>query len=63
MKPRSAFLLTLLLVAAVAAIAGALWIQRGFRASATPTALEASVARKIRNFATPRSLPLASQLN
>jgi predicted CXXCH cytochrome family protein len=55
MKPRTAFLLALLLVATIAAIAGTLWIHRGFRANSTPTALEASVARQIRNFAIPRS--------
>ncbi len=40
----------------VLAVLGAFWIRwRGFRASATPGALESSVARSIRDFAIPRA--------
>jgi predicted CXXCH cytochrome family protein len=55
MKARTGFFLALLLVAAVFCVGGAFWIHRGFRARSTPTASEAYLARKIRNFAIPTS--------
>ena len=55
MKARTGFFLALLLVAALVCVGGAFWIHRGFRARSTPTASEAYLARKIRNFAIPTS--------
>jgi len=53
MKILKAVLLVLLVIAVVAAIGGVLLLRRGFRATATPSAWEAAVARSMRNLAIP----------
>ncbi len=53
MKAWKAFLLAIIAVAVVAAICGAVWIHRGFRATSEPSALEKVVARTARNWAIP----------
>ena len=54
MKIWKALLTTLVIIVVVGAIFGGLLIWRGFRASATPPAWEAALARTIRNLAIPR---------
>jgi len=53
MGARTGFTLALLLVVSVIGLAATLLIHRGFRARSAPTASEAYIARKIRNFAIP----------
>jgi len=53
MGARTGFTLALLLVLALIGLAATLWIHRGFRARSAPTASEAYIARKVRNFAIP----------
>jgi predicted CXXCH cytochrome family protein len=53
MKVWKGFLLSFLVVVLLATFFGILLIHRGFRATATPPALEVSLARRIRNFAIP----------
>ena len=55
MNNRYAFLRALLVLGALALIGAAFLVHRGFRANSTPTAAEAFLARKIRNFAIPYS--------
>jgi hypothetical protein len=55
MSARAGFALALLLVFAILCLGATLWIRRGFRARSTPTASEAYLAHKIRNFAIPAS--------
>ena len=53
MKSRKTMVLTLLLLIIVGILAAG-WIKwRGFRASGTPSAFEAGVARSVRDFAIP----------
>src|SRR5580693_750010 len=53
MKVWKGFVLSFLVVVLLATFFGILLIRRGFRATATPPALEVSLARRIRNFAIP----------
>ena len=55
MTAPKAFFLALLLVGLVGLAGALLWMVRGFRATSTPTAAEAFLARKVRNFAIPHS--------
>jgi predicted CXXCH cytochrome family protein len=54
-KILKALLPALLIIVVVGAICGAVFIHRGFRATATPLPLEASLARWVRNLAIPSS--------
>jgi mono/diheme cytochrome c family protein len=54
MKAWKIILLTLLAVAIGAGLCVALLVQRGFRATDTPTAFETTMARTVRNLAIPR---------
>jgi predicted CXXCH cytochrome family protein len=54
MKIWKALLAALVIVVVIGAIFGGLLIWRGFRASATPPAWEAALARSVRNLAIPR---------
>ena len=54
MKTWKIFLLAILVVAIAGVIAGIALIERGFRATAEPSAFEAAVARTVRNLAIPR---------
>ena len=53
MKAWMAFLLTLLLIVVVGVICAALWIRRGFAATAEPSRFETVIARSMRNLAIP----------
>jgi predicted CXXCH cytochrome family protein len=53
MKSLKILLAALLFLILVAAIGGLFLVQRGFRATATPSPLEAGLARKVRNLAIP----------
>jgi predicted CXXCH cytochrome family protein len=55
MKPWQSFLLALLSIALLAAIATGALLWRGFRANSEPSLFERNVARAIRNWAIPRS--------
>jgi mono/diheme cytochrome c family protein len=54
MKAWKGFLLALLLVAAIGAIFGVVFVRRGFRASNQPSRIETVVARAARNLSIPR---------
>ena len=54
MKAWKGFLLALLLVVAVGAIFGVVFVRRGFRATAEPSQFETVVSRTVRNLAIPR---------
>src|SRR5260221_13714249 len=65
MKILKAFLLVLLAVVFLGILGGVLLVRRGFRATSTPGAWEAVVARTLRDFAIPSNersakSPLAS---
>jgi len=62
MKVRTGFILALLLAAVVLCIGAVFLLHRGFRANSKPTALEASVARAVRNFAIPHSARVAKSV-
>src|SRR5258708_26757663 len=53
MKIMKASLLVLLVIVVVGALCAVLLVRRGFRATTTPSAWEAAVARAVRNFAIP----------
>jgi len=55
MKFYKALIATLLLLFVLAAIGAVFVIHRGFRATSEPSAIEAVVARSVRNFAIPRA--------
>ncbi len=54
MKAWKAFVLALILVAVIGAVCVAILIHRGFRATTEPSAIEAVVARTVRDLAIPR---------